>query len=184
MLVCGVDEAGRGPIAGPVTSAAVVLPESYSLCELDDSKRLAPETRRKLAVIIKRQSVDWAVGWASVEEIERFNIHHATLLSMVRALRELGCRPEIVLIDGLYAPPVSMRCQTVVKGDRYVPHIQAASVLAKTARDRWMTRYARIEPQYQFEKHKGYPTRQHRQLVGVLGRSPIHRRGFRIAFPE
>lgn len=183
MLVCGVDEAGRGPIAGPVASAAVILPDHYSLPHLDDSKKLAPSVRRKAASEIKRLSVAWSVGWASVEEIERLNIHRATLLSMARAVRNLETMPCLVLVDGLFAIAVGIECRAVVRGDSTVPQIQAASIIAKTERDRWMARYARIEPAYLFEKHKGYPTEEHRRLVSVFGRSVIHRRRFRIASP-
>lgn len=183
MLVCGVDEAGRGPIAGPVTAAAVILPESFPMEILADSKALSPRKREQAARIIKQKALAWSTGWAWPEEIDRLNIHRATLEAMSRALRRLRVRPELVLVDGLFTPRSDLHCRAIVKGDSTEPPIMAASIIAKTSRDLWMTRYARIEPRYGFERHKGYPTRRHRELVGKLGLCPIHRRSFRIFLP-
>ncbi len=184
MLVCGIDEAGRGPIAGPVTAAAVILPEGFPLEMLDDSKVLSPEQREQAEVLIRELAVAWATGWASSREIDRINIHQATLRAMARALERLAVRPELVLVDGLFAPPTALPCRTVVRGDATEAPIMAASILAKTARDRWMCVYGRRCPQYEFAQHKGYATLRHRRLVLEHGLSPIHRLSFRISPPE
>jgi len=184
MLVCGVDEAGRGPIAGPVTAAAVILPERFPLEVLADSKLLSPRQRERAEVLIRRLAVAWATGWASSAEIDRLNIHQATLRAMARALERLAVRPDLVLVDGRFAPPTGLPCRTIVDGDASEPAIMAASILAKTARDRWMRLYARRRPEYEFEVHKGYATRRHRRLVQEHGPSPIHRLSFRISPPE
>ncbi len=184
MLVCGIDEAGRGPIAGPVTAAAVILPEGFPLEMLADSKALGPEQREQAEVLIRELAVAWATGWASSREIDRINIHQATLRAMARALERLEVRPELVLVDGLFAPPTPLPCRTIVRGDATEAPIMAASILAKTARDRWMCIYGRRCPQYEFAQHKGYATRQHRRLVLEHGLSPIHRLSFRIFPPE
>ncbi len=179
-LICGVDEAGRGPLAGPVTAAAVILPEIFPFEELADSKALAPARRLEAASLVRRHALAWAVGWAWPEEIDRWNIHHATLLAMERALRGLAIEPEEILVDGLFTPRARVRCTAVVRGDATVPQIMAASILAKTFRDTWMERYSRIEPGYGFDRHKGYPTEEHRGLLGSLGSCPIHRQSFRL----
>ena len=184
MLLCGVDEAGRGPIAGPVTAAAVILPKAFPVGILADSKVLTAQEREEAEEVIRRLAVSWATGWAGPEEIDLFNIHQATLRAMARALDRLSVRPDLVLVDGLFAPPTDLPCRTIVRGDSTEAPIMAASILAKTARDRWMSLYARRWPQYEFERHKGYPTPRHRQLVCELGLSPIHRRSFRISPPE
>jgi ribonuclease HII len=183
MLLCGVDEAGRGPIAGPVTAAAVILPGDFPLGVLADSKALTPLRRERAAELIRERALAWSTGWAGPEEIDRLNIHHATLLAMARALERLELRPDLVLVDGLFTPPVDLPCRAVVRGDGIVPAIMAASIIAKTLRDRWMRLYARREPRYGFECHKGYPTQAHRQRVREFGLSPIHRRSFRILPP-
>jgi ribonuclease HII len=183
MLVCGIDEAGRGPIAGPVTAAAVILPPRFPPGVLADSKALTPRRREEAALLIRELSVAWATGWASPAEIDELNIHRATLLAMARALQRLSVLPALILVDGLFTPPTALPCRAIVRGDRTEPAIMAASIIAKTARDRWMRIYARRAPQYEFEVHKGYPTRRHRELVGELGLSPIHRRSFRISLP-
>jgi ribonuclease HII len=184
MLVCGVDEAGRGPIAGPVTAAAVILPEHFPLDLLADSKALSACQRERAEVLIRELAVAWATGWASSQEIDRWNIHQATLRAMARALERLAVRPDVVLVDGRFAPPTPLPCRTIVGGDATEPAIMAASILAKTARDRWMRIYGRRRPEYEFERHKGYPTRQHRRLVLEHGPSPIHRLSFRVSPPE
>jgi ribonuclease HII len=180
-LICGVDEAGRGPLAGPVTAAAVILPEVFPLEQLADSKVLSPARRRAAAASIRERAPAWAVGWAWPEEIDRINIHRATLLAMQRAVRALGIQPDQILVDGLFCPPFSVPCTAIVRGDATVPQIMAASILAKTCRDAWMERYARIEPGYGFERHKGYPTEEHRALIRELGQCAIHRRSFRLS---
>jgi len=183
MLICGVDEAGRGPIAGPVAAAAVILPADFPIGILADSKALAEPRREQAARQIRERALAWSTGWASPQEIDRLNIHRATLLAMTRALNRLRLRPDLVLVDGLFTPPVDLPCRAVVRGDRSEPAIMAASIVAKTLRDRWMRLYARRDPRYGFEKHKGYPTVEHRRRVQAFGLSPIHRRSFRISSP-
>lgn len=182
MLVCGIDEAGRGPIAGPVTAAAVILPADFPVACLRDSKRMSPAQRERAAALLRRQALAWATGWAWPEEIDCLNIHRATLEAMRRAVRGLGLRPQLALVDGKYTPQLGFPCRACVRGDASIPAIMAASIIAKTERDRWMTRYARIEPQYGFERHKGYPTRLHRERIRLLGPSAIQRKSFRISF--
>ena len=130
--------------------------------------------------MIKKQAVSWTVGWAWPEEIDKYNIHYATLLAMQRALTNLSLRPDVVYIDGKYSPSINLTCKTVVKGDSFIPVVQAASIIAKTQRDLWMERFGRIEPLYLFEKHKGYPTKEHRKRIRHFGVSSIHRKSFRI----
>jgi ribonuclease HII len=181
--VCGIDEAGRGPIAGPVTAAAVVLPPDFPTEILADSKTLTPRQRREAAAIIRDRSTCWALGWATHEEIDQVNILRAALLAMARAVEGLAVRPDQHLVDGLYFPPCGIPATAIVKGDATVPQIMAASILAKTARDAWMEEYSKKEPEYLFEKHKGYPTVEHRRLVLRLGPSAIQRRTFRVSVP-
>jgi ribonuclease HII len=180
-MVCGIDEAGRGPLAGPVTAAAVILPAGFPLELLADSKVLTPARRTRSAAIIRAKAVAWAVGWAWPEEIDRINIHHATLLAMTRAVLGLSRKPELLLVDGLFTPVIDIPRRAIVKGDATVPQIMAASILAKTARDTWMDRYSRIEPGYGFDRHKGYPTKEHRRTIERLGPSAIHRWSFRVS---
>ena len=177
-LRCGIDEAGRGPLAGPVTAAAVVLPRGFPLACLNDSKQLTAEQREEAAVLIRARATAWAVGWCSAAEIDTLNIHRASLLAMWRALRRLPVQPDEVLIDGRFALPLAVPCRAIVKGDQRVPEIMAASIIAKTDRDRFMRRYARIEPAYCFHEHKGYATPSHRFLLRLHGPSAIHRRSF------
>jgi ribonuclease HII len=180
-LVCGVDEAGRGPLAGPVTAAAVILPGHFPTELLNDSKKLNSRQRDEAAKVIRQEALAYGIGWAWPDEIDRLNIHHATLLAMKRALEELCLVPELVLVDGLFVPKVVFPCQALVKGDTYVPVIQAASILAKTTRDEWMERYALVEPLYKFEQHKGYPTKLHRDNIKQFGPSAIQRKSFKIS---
>jgi ribonuclease HII len=182
-IFCGIDEAGRGPIAGPVTAAAVILPWDFPLDILDDSKVLSRSCRLEAADVIRSRSTCWALGWATHEEIDEINILRATLLAMARAVDALEIRPDQLLVDGLYCPECGMPATAIVRGDSAVPEIMAASILAKTARDAWMEEYARTEPAYLFEKHKGYPTAEHRALVIRLGPSAIQRRTFRVSAP-
>ena len=182
-MICGIDEAGRGPIAGPVTAAAVVLRGDFPLEILDDSKSLSPGRRQEAAEVIRARAAFWALGWATHEEIDEINILRATLLAMARAVEALPIRPRRLLVDGLYCPACGIPAKAIVKGDATVPEIMAASILAKTARDAWMEEYAREEPAYLFDKHKGYPTAEHRRLVLRLGPSAIQRRTFRVSAP-
>jgi ribonuclease HII len=182
--VCGIDEAGRGPLAGPVTAAAVVLPEGFPLELLADSKTLS-HRRRAEALKEILSLCHCGVGWVWPEEIDRINIHNAALLAMNRAWEQLcSCtvsRVSLIQVDGKYPPRLAHRSvEAVIRGDTIHPHIQAASILAKEARDRWMIRYSALEPLWQFDRHKGYPTALHRQLCREHGLSPIHRRSFRI----
>jgi ribonuclease HII len=183
ITVAGVDEAGRGPIAGPVTAAAVILPPGFPVESLADSKSLTSSRRHEAAELIRARAVAWAVGWATHEEIDALNIHRATLLAMRRAVEALPVRPDQLLVDGLFCPACDMPCQAIVRGDAAVPTIMAASIIAKTARDRWMEDYSPREPVYLFAKHKGYPTAEHRAIVLRVGPSLIQRRTFRISRP-
>lgn len=176
--VCGVDEAGRGPLAGPVYAAAVVLPEGCSIEGLDDSKKLTEKKREALYDIIKNTAVSCAVGIATVEEIDTVNILNATFLAMTRAIEGLDVSPDCALIDGNRAPKINIECRTIVKGDAKCPSIAAASVLAKVSRDRYMREMAEKYPQYQFEKHKGYGTKLHYEMIEKYGICPIHRKTF------
>jgi len=180
-LSCGIDEAGRGPIAGPVTAAAVILAPDFPTEILDDSKALSPARRESAASIIKERAIAWGIGWASHAEIDGVNIHRATLLAMERAVAALSVRPADLLVDGLFCPSCGIPCRAIVKGDATVPSIMAASILAKTARDAWMVEYSRQEPAYLFGKHKGYPTAEHRAIVLRRGPSRIQRLTFRVS---
>lgn len=181
MTICGIDEAGRGPLAGPVTAAAVVLSPGFPLEILDDSKKLSERQRTEATRIIITESRAYAVGWAWPEEIDAVNILQASLLAMQRAFLLLPLTPDRVLVDGLYVPEIDAPVEAVVHGDSFVKEIEAASIVAKTARDRWMIRYSWIDDRYGFERHKGYPTREHRRLCLEHGLSEIHRRSFRIS---
>lgn len=184
MLVAGVDEAGRGPLAGPVFAAAVILDPAQPLDGLRDSKRLAPATRERLAPLIRARSLAWGIGVADAEEIDVLNILGATWLAMRRALLALPLWPSQVSVDGNRLPPHGMLGFTCiwraeVGGDDRVPAISAASILAKTARDAWMRAAARVYPGYGFAAHKGYPTTEHLQALARLGPCRLHRRSFR-----
>ena len=175
----GVDEAGRGPLVGSVFAAAVVLPNEYDLPGLTDSKKLSERRRDELAVLIKQQALAWCVAAASVEEIDRLNILHATMLAMRRAVHGLERLPEKGWIDGNRVPPdLGCEAEAVIKGDSKVIQISAASVLAKTARDTEMYALAERYPQYGFERHKGYGTAEHLAALQRHGALPEHRRSF------
>ncbi len=179
VLEAGCDEAGRGPLAGPVFAAAVILPEGFSHPLLDDSKKMSEKNRVLLREIIKKEAVAWAVAEVSPEEIDRINILRASFEAMVRAVESLSVRPEHLLIDGnrfISRLDIPYRCE--VKGDGRFANIAAASVLAKTARDERMMQLAKEFPGYGWEKNKGYPTREHRQAVARLGATPHHRLTF------
>lgn len=178
VLVAGVDEAGRGPLAGPVTAAAVVLDPARPIFGLDDSKKLSSKRRKELESEVIRHSLYWSVAEASVEEIDELNILQASLLAMRRAVAGLGVSPDLALVDGNRAPALNCKTRTVVRGDRLHAEISAASILAKEARDRFMCELAEHFPVYGFEQHKGYPTRLHMQALLEHGASVHHRRSF------
>ena len=177
-FIAGVDEAGRGALAGPVVAAAVILPESLKLAGLTDSKKLSRARRDSLATEIIRQCVCWAYSCGDVEEINEINILRSTLLSMKRAIEDLDIQPDIALIDGNQVPDVAMPTEAVIKGDLNVPVISAASILAKTTRDRIMYQVAIDYPQYGFESHVGYGTEQHLKALRHHGAVSVHRTGF------
>ena len=177
-LEAGVDEAGRGPLAGPVVVAAVILPASYQLESLDDSKRLTALKRERLAPQIERQAISFAVEFVEVDEIDRVNILQATMNGMQRAVENLKPAPQRALIDGNRAPPLSCEVRTVVGGDALIASISAASVLAKVYRDRLMLSMHDLYPDYGFDRHKGYPTAHHLERLKALGPCPIHRKSF------
>jgi len=177
-LVCGVDEAGRGPLAGPVFAACVILDPSRPLRGLADSKQLAPERREQLALRIRERALAFAVASASVEEIDRMNILQATLTAMRRAVEALGVAPAEVVIDGNRCPDLRFPARAIVDGDAKVRVISAASILAKTARDAFMLEVHAACPQYGFDRHKGYATREHLAALRLHGVSPHHRRSF------
>ncbi|ATB37438.1 ribonuclease HII [Cystobacter fuscus] len=177
--VAGVDEAGRGPLAGPVVAAAAILPRGWKLEGLDDSKKIADEARRdELAEAIKQGAVAWAVGQAEPEEIDRLNIRRASLLAMHRALQGLGIQPTFVLLDAFTIPECTLPQRGIIKGDALSLSIAAASVLAKTTRDRTMRELDMLYPGYGLAEHKGYPTASHVQAIRERGVLPIHRRSF------
>ena len=177
-LVAGVDEVGRGPLAGAVVTAAVILDPGRPIAGLRDSKALTPARREALAEVIRAQALAWALGRAEVEEIDRLNILWATLLAMERAVLALPVRPDRVLVDGDRCPAVPFPVEAVVGGDASVPCISAASILAKVTRDRELVELDALYPGYGFARHKGYPTREHLEALARLGPSPVHRRSF------
>ena len=192
-LLCGLDEAGRGPLAGPVCAAAVILQEGFPVWILDDSKKLRPAVREELKVQICSGAVAWGIGWASAAEIDEINIHNASLLAMKRAFgamtaaweessesRRETCGNIRAVADGLFVPDIPVPCEALVKADSQVPEVMAASILAKTARDRLMEYYSIFYPEYGYEKHKGYPTKTHREAILRVGPSPIQRKSFRV----
>jgi ribonuclease HII len=178
-LVAGVDEAGRGPLAGPVTAAAVILDPARPIAGVADSKQLSAVRREELDVIIKESALAWAVASASVQEIDTLNILQASLLAMRRAVEALRIPPARVLVDGNRCPSLACSVEAIVRGDVHVPAISAASILAKVARDREMRRLDALYPGYDFARHKGYPTREHVALLRDRGPCAIHRRSFR-----
>jgi ribonuclease HII len=178
VLVAGVDEAGRGPLAGPVTAAAVILDPARPVPGIADSKELSPVRREELALLIKQAAVAWAIASAGVDEIDALNILQASLLAMKRAVEALAAAPELVLVDGNRCPSLACAAEAVVGGDASVPVIGAASILAKVSRDREMARLDALYPGYGFARHKGYPTRQHLAALREQGPCEIHRRSF------
>ena len=179
ICVAGVDEAGRGPLAGPVVAAAVILDSACSVSGLRDSKQLSALARRRLARIIRQRARAWAVAQATVAEIDRLNILQASLLAMERAVSNLFLQPTLVLVDGNRAPSFRCRSRAIVKGDMTVPAISAASIVAKVFRDSLMSKLDRQYPVYGFAQHKGYGTPQHVNALRVHGACPVHRRSFR-----
>jgi ribonuclease HII len=177
-LICGVDEAGRGPLAGPVCAAAVILNHDAPIAGLADSKKLSQSQRERLAAEIRAHSIAWAVAYADVEEIDRLNILQATLLAMTRAVAALSIRPQQVLVDGLYCPQTGIPSQAIVKGDSKVAAISAASILAKTERDGRMQALHERYPHYGFDRHKGYPTPAHMNALRQYGVLTEHRKTF------
>ncbi len=177
--VVGVDEAGRGPLAGPVVAAAVMFPAGVRLTGLGDSKLLTESVRRELVDRIRETAIGWAVAWADPAEIDVLNILRATMLAMRRAVERLPVPPKHVLVDGNCCPRLACTVDAVVGGDARIPAISAASVLAKVFRDEMMVRLDEIYPGYGFSSHKGYPTRNHVGRLRVLGPTPVHRRSFR-----
>ena len=177
-LQCGVDEAGRGPLAGPVYAAAVILDPGRPIIGLADSKKLSERTRDRLALEIREKALAYGIAFATVEEIDRLNILQATLLAMQRAVNALAIVPQEVLIDGNRCPQLAIPARAIVRGDSTEPAISAASILAKTARDAEMRRIHKLIPQYSLDQHKGYDTRQHRTALNTHGPTEFHRKSF------
>ena len=178
-LICGVDEAGRGPLAGPVYAAAVILGPDFDTEGLRDSKKLSETKRYSLAAHIKKNALAWSLGICSASEIDELNIHQATLLAMRRAIEGLNGYTSIkILVDGLFCPKVDHPCEAIVKGDDKVAEISAASIIAKTERDLEMIEIDKIYPGYQFKKHKGYPTKLHIAMIKSEGLCEYHRKSF------
>ena len=177
-ILCGVDEAGRGPLAGPVCAAAVILPRGLEIPGLNDSKKLSEKRREALYDVIISSAVAYGIAFADVEEIERLNILHATFLAMNRAIAQLSVRPELALIDGNRDSDIEVPSRCIVKGDSRCADIAAASILAKVTRDRYMIKMAEQYPQYGFEQHKGYGTKRHYEALREYGATPIHRMSF------
>ena len=176
--VCGIDEAGRGPLAGPVCAAAVILPLDCGIEGLNDSKKLTEKKREALFPLIQEKALAWGVGWASAQEIDELNILQATFLAMERACASLQAVPGWVLVDGNRMPPLGLPGETVVKGDAQCASIAAASILAKVSRDRLLREWDELYPAYGFGKHKGYGTKAHYEAIEKYGLLPIHRRSF------
>jgi ribonuclease HII len=196
--IVGFDEAGRGPLAGPVSAAAVILPPDFPLDLLNDSKKLSEAKREKAAALIMEKTA-WGLGWAEASEIDKINILQASLLAMTRAWEALvmafpHCAPAVpptsltvsdticytAIVDGLYCPQLPIPCKAIVKADGKIPEVMAASILAKTARDRMMVKFSWFYPEYGYERHKGYPTKAHLDAIGRCGPSPIQRRSFTV----
>lgn len=176
--ICGVDEAGRGPLAGPVFAAAVILDSSRPIGGLRDSKKLSAARREALALLIRRDALAWSIAQCSEAEIDELNILQATMLAMRRAIEGLSVTPTLALIDGNRCPVCSVRTEAIVKGDDKVAEISAASILAKTARDAALLDMHQAYPQYAFDQHKGYPTALHLERLREHGVSPLHRRSY------
>jgi ribonuclease HII len=194
-LICGIDEAGRGPLAGPVCAAAVILPDDFPIEILNDSKKLSAAYRESAKRQICSKALAWGIGWASSFEIDEINILKASLLAMKRAFESMYQDtgifadgqfpvPMEAIVDGLYTPDISIPCRAIVKADSKVPEVMAASILAKTARDRIMEIYSLFYPEYGYTQHKGYPTKAHRIAIASFGPSPIQRMTFSVKTEE
>ena len=183
-LIAGVDEAGRGPLAGPVVAAAVILDPNQPIAGLMDSKQLSEKKREILFDEIIAKAFSYGIGWASAEEIDQVNILQATFLAMRRATQQLKVIPTLVLVDGNQDPRLECPTQTIVRGDSLVPAISAASILAKVTRDRWMQQLEQQHPGYGFAQHKGYPTPAHKAAIQRLGLTIFHRKSFRASIVE
>lgn len=178
-LIAGVDEVGRGPLAGPVVTCAIILDDQAHQLGLMDSKALSQKKREQLLKPILAHTLAIGIGYASPNEIDTLNIHHATLLAMTRAINSLWLEPDQIYVDGRFCPPCEQPCEAIVKGDQKITEISAASIIAKLYRDQLMVDYDKQYPYYGFAKHKGYPTVAHRHALTVHGISIIHRRSFR-----
>ena len=176
--VCGIDEAGRGPLAGPVCAAAVILPPDCDIPGLNDSKKLSEKKREALFPVIQEKALAFGIGWATAEEIDRVNILQATFLAMARAVEALPTPADYALVDGNRMPPLAIPGEAIVKGDATSASIAAASILAKVSRDRLLRRLDEEHPEYGFAKHKGYGTKAHYEAIRKYGLLPEHRRGF------
>jgi ribonuclease HII len=177
-LIAGVDEVGRGPLAGPVMAAAVILDSMNPIAGLGDSKLLTAKKREALCETIKNNCIAWAIGRAEVEEVDNINILQASLLAMQRAIEALHIKPYHVQVDGNFCPKINYSVEAIIGGDGLIPEIGAASIIAKVTRDREMVEYSKIYPQYGFEKHKGYGTKQHLLALEEFGVTLLHRRSF------
>jgi ribonuclease HII len=186
-MICGIDEAGRGPLAGPVCAASVILKKDFPIELLDDSKKMTAARRDEIRQIIFSQALCWGIGWASHTEIDNINILQASLLAMKRAFEEMVQNAAYPLgeditavADGKFTPDINIPCKALVKADAQIPEVMAASILAKTERDIYMDKMAILYNQYGYEKHKGYPTKAHREAVLRYGPSPIQRLSFKV----
>lgn len=177
-VIAGVDEVGRGPLAGPVVAAAVILEPGISIEGLTDSKKISAKKREKLCEVIKKTCLSWAIGHATVEEIDDMNILQASLLAMRRAIESLDVKPEHAQVDGNFLPKIDCSAEAIIGGDSLIPSISAASIIAKVFRDKKMTQYDEIYPGYGFAKNSGYGTAQHLTAIRELGITPIHRKSF------
>lgn len=177
-VVCGIDEAGRGPLAGPVFAAAVILPDGLDDLGINDSKKLSEKKREALFDVICEKAISYGIASASEQEIDEINILNAAFLAMKRAVEQLSIKPDLALVDGNREPHTGIKEYTIVKGDSKSISIAAASILAKVSRDRYMQKLDEEYPQYMFKKHKGYPTALHYELIREYGISPVHRRTF------
>lgn len=176
--VCGVDEAGRGPLAGPVCAAAVILPEGVIIDGVNDSKKLSEKKRESLFDVIREQALSYSIAYATVDEIEEINILNATMLAMRRAIDGFDIKADYAMIDGNKIPPIDIDAECIVKGDAKSMSIACASILAKVSRDRLLYKYAEEYPMYGFDKHKGYGTKVHREAILKYGPCPYHRKSF------
>ncbi len=183
-IICGIDEAGRGPLAGPVFAAAVILPFGIEIEGLNDSKKLSEKKREALFDIICKRAVSYGIASCDEKEIDEINILNASMLAMTRAQEKLNVTPDIALVDGNKTPQLTCHAEAIVKGDAKSASIAAASILAKVSRDRFMLEMAKKYPEYEFEKHKGYPTKLHYEKIAQFGASSIHRKTFLRKFYE